>query len=205
MRACVPYTPKWVSAHRRPLLPLRRAGVFLAAAVALAVGVHAAAASTRAVAADPNTLGRGAGDAVAVVSFLGSGRYQLDVQNTSGIGYINQFTWVPPPNLAVTAVTSSEGGKCVLVGSSIQCNGKVAPPNCTCKAGGDLTVNFTAKGLEPTYANGYWTYYGIVGAYLQIQQMTPVPYHIPSAVPTLGQDLPLCKKGQKSTKANPCV
>jgi hypothetical protein len=177
----------------------------LLAALSLSVGVHAAAASTREATADPNTLGRGAADAVTVVSFLGSGRYQLDVQNTSGIGYINQFTWVPPPALTVTAVTSSEGGKCQLVGGSIQCNGKVAPPSCTCLPGGDLTVIFTAKGLDPTFANGYWTYYGIFGAYLQIQQMTPVPYHIPSAIPKLGQDLPLCKKGQKSTKARPCL
>ena len=67
-----------------------------------------------------------------------------------------------------------------------------------------MTVNFTASGLEPTFANGYWTYYGMVGAYLRITQMTPVPYHIPSALPTYS-DLPLCKKGQKSTKARPCV
>jgi len=173
--------------------------------VALSVGVHAAAASTRTVTADPNTLGRGAADAVTVVSFLGSGRYQLDVQNTSGIGFINQFTWVPPPNLTVTAVTSSEGGKCALVGGSIQCKGKVAPPSCTCLPGGDLTVIFAARGLYPTFANGYWTYYGIVGAFLQIQQMTPVPYHIPSTIPKLGADLPLCKKGQTSTKASPCL
>jgi hypothetical protein len=191
--------------RRRPLLPLRRAGFLLLAVILLSTGVHAAAASTRAAAADPNTLGKGSADAVTVVSFLGSGRYQLDVQNTSGIGYINQFTWVPPPNLTVTAVTSSEGGKCALVGGSIRCNGKVAPPNCTCEAGGDLTVIFTANGLDPIFANGYWTYFGIVGAYLQIQQMTPVPYHIPSVVPKLGADLPLCKKGQKSTKARPCV
>jgi hypothetical protein len=173
----------------------------LLAAASFSVGVHAAAASTR---ADP-TLGRGAADAVSIVSFLGPDRYQLDVQNTSGIGFINQFTWVPPANMTITAVTSSEGGKCKLVGGSIQCNGKVAPPDCTCLPGGDLTVNFTARGLEPTFANGYWTYYGIVGASLQIQQMTPVPYHIPSAVPKLGQDLPLCKKGQTSTKARPCL
>jgi hypothetical protein len=196
-------------AERSPL-PFRRAGVFLLAAVLFSIGVHAAAASTRAAAAtpggvDPNALGRGAADAVVIVRWVGAGTYQLDVQNTSGIGYIDQFTWVPPANLTVTAVTSSVGGKCALVGGSIQCNGKMAPPNCTCQAGGDLTVNFTAKGLDPTFANGYWTYHGLVGAYLQIQQMTPVPYHIPSAVPTLGQDLPLCKKGQKSTKARPCV
>jgi hypothetical protein len=36
--------------------------------------------------------------------------YQLEVQNTSGIGYINAFSWDPPVNLTITAVTSSEGG-----------------------------------------------------------------------------------------------
>ena len=178
--------------------------MFALVAVSLSIGVHAASASTRAAAADPNTLGRGAADAVTVVTWLGSGRYQLDVQNTSGIGYINTFSWVPPAGLTITAVTSSEGGKCTLVAGNIQCNGKIAPPTCTCQAGGDLTVTFTASGLQPTFANGYWTYYGIQGAYLQIEQMTPVPYHIPSTLP-YGADLPLCKKGQKTTKAVPCV
>ena len=175
--------------------------MLLVAAVALSAGVHSAGAAR---AADPNTLGKGSADAVAVVRWVGPGTYQLDVQNTSGIGYINQFTWVPPGNLTVTAVKSSEGGRCALVGGSIQCNGKVAPPTCTCLAGGDLVVTFTASGLDPTFANGYWTYYGIVGAFLQIQQMTPVPYHIPSALPS-GADLPLCKKGVKPTKSNPCI
>jgi hypothetical protein len=187
-----------VAAERPFLLLLRRTGLLCLAALSLSVGVHSAAA------ADPNTLGKGSADAVSVVRWVSPGVYELDVQNTSGIGYINQFTWVPPVNLTVTAVTSTQGGRCALVGGSIQCTGKIAPPKCTCLAGGDLVVTFTAKGLEPTYANGYWTYYGIVGAYLQIQQMTPVPYHIPSALPT-GVDLPLCKKGQKSTKAHPCT
>jgi hypothetical protein len=127
------------------------------------------------------------------------------VENTSGVGYIDAFNWVPPTNLTVTGVTSSEGGKCGLVGGDIRCSGKMAPPKCTCSAGGELTVNFTAKGLEPTFANGYWTYYGIVGSYLQIEKVTPVPYHIPSAQPEPGADLPLCKKGHASTKAKPCV
>jgi hypothetical protein len=183
----------------------RRLGLLLVVAVSFSVGVHAAAASTRTAAADPNALGKGSADAVTTVRWVSPGTYELDVQNTSGIGYINQFTWVPPVNLTVTAITSSEGGRCALVGGDIQCNGKIAPPKCTCLAGGDLTVKFTAKGLEPTFANGYWTYYGIVGAYLQIQQMTPVPYHIPSSLPTVGADLPLCKKGQTSTKAHPCA
>jgi len=178
--------------------------------VTLSVGVHAATASTRTVAAtppvttDPNTLGRASADVVAIVRWVSPGSYQLEVQNTSGIGYINAFSWDPPINLTITAVTSSEGGRCSLLGGSIECTGKVAPPKCTCLAGGSLTVNFTAKGLEPTFANGYWTYYGFSAAHLQIQQMTPVPYHIPSALPTF-TDVPVCKKGQKSTKASPCV
>ncbi|GEM_PF-4386615 len=168
---------------------------------ALGGGVRAAAAAEP---VNPNAIGRGSGDAVAIVRWLAPGTYQLDVQNTSGIGYINAFHWVPPQNLTITAITSTEGGRCVLVGGDIDCTGKMAPPACTCLAGGELTVTFTASGLNPTYANGYWTYYGMVGAYLQIDQMTPVPYHIPSTLPLVA-DLPLCKKGQKSTHAHPCV
>ncbi len=187
----------------------RRAVLVLALASALlfALGGHAATAAIRSAAAEPanpNTLGRGSGDAVVIVRWLGPNAYQLDVQNTSGIGFINQFVWTPPLGMTVTAVTSSEGGKCSLVGGNIECNGNMRPPACTCLAGGELTVNFTAAGLQPTYANGYWTYYGIVGATLQITQMTPVPYHIPSSL-NLISDLPLCKKGHKSTKLNPCI
>jgi hypothetical protein len=181
----------------------------LFAGLALSVAVIAAATATRAAAdapqtVDPNALSRGSSDAVVTVTWLSPGLYQLDVQNTSGIGFINQFTWVPPIGLTVTAVTSSEGGRCTLEGGDIQCSGNIAPPQCTCLPGGALSVNFTATGLEPTFANGYWTYHGMVGAYLQINQMTPVPYHIPSAL-SLVSDLPVCKKGHKSTKSNPCV
>ncbi len=181
----------------------------LASTLLLVVGVHSASAATRAAtdsppAVNPNTLGRGTGDAVVIVRWVGPNAYQLDVQNTSGIGFIDQFVWTPPIGLTVTAVTSSEGGKCALVGGNIQCNGKMSPPACTCLAGGELTVNFTATGLQPTFANGYLTYYGMVGAFLQITEMTPVPYHIPSSL-NLIQDLPLCKKGHKSTKLSPCI
>jgi hypothetical protein len=187
-----------LAAERPYSSTLRRTAVLLTAVLFFAFSVQFAAG------ADPNTLGKGSADAVTVVRWIAPGIYQLDVQNTSGIGYINQFTWVPPGNLTVTAITSTEGGHCSLVGGSIKCNGKISPPTCTCLPGGDLVVTFQAKGLEPTYNGQYWTYYGIVGAYLQIQQMTPVPYHIPSFLPT-GADLPLCKKGQTPTKANPCV
>jgi hypothetical protein len=187
-----------LAAGRPSLSTLRRPAVLLLALAFFAVSVEVAAA------VDPNTLGKGSADAVTVVRWIGPQTYQLDVQNTSGIGYINQFTWTPPTNLTVTAVTSTEGGHCSLSGGAIVCNGKISPPTCTCLAGGDLVVTFRATGLDPTFNGQYWTYYGIVGAFLQIQQMTPVPYHIPSFLPS-GADLPLCKKGQSPTKANPCV
>lgn len=181
----------------------------LASVFLFVVGVHSSLAATQGAAAspqpaNPNTLGRGSGDAVVIVRWLAPNTYQLDVQNTSGIGFIDQFVWTPPIGLTITAVTSSEGGKCSLSSGNIVCNGNIRPPACTCLAGGDLTVNFTATGLEPTFANGYYTYYGMVGAFLQITEMTPVPYHIPSSL-NLVSDLPLCKKGHKTTKLNPCV
>ena len=134
-----------MQAAGRPFrLTLRRTTV--ATLIALFFAFNAGSAG----AADPNTLGKGSADAVTVVRWIAPETYQLDVQNTSGIGYINQFTWVPPGNLTVTAITSTEGGNCSLVGGSIKCNGKIAPPTCTCLAGGDLVVTFLAKGLEPT-------------------------------------------------------
>jgi hypothetical protein len=171
----------------------------------LLTGAPANGAGTAAPAVNPNSLPKGSADADTVVLLLRPGLYQLDVQNTSGIGYIDSFNWVPPPGMTITAITSTQGGKCVLAGGDIHCTGKIAPPACTCASGGSLLVNFAAKGLDPTFANGYWTYYGIVGAYLQIQTVTSVPYHIPSYVANPYGDLPICKKGQKTTTANPCL
>jgi hypothetical protein len=159
---------------------------------------------------DPTVLGKAGADVVTIVRWLndegpGAGKYQLEVENTSGIGYIDSFNWNPPVGMTIVAVTSSEGGKCTVSNGSIECKGKIAPPTCTCTAGGSLTVNFTATGLTRTFADGYWTSYGIVGAYIQIESMTPVPYHIPSTQPSGFQDLPLCDKNQKSTANYPCA
>ena len=50
-------------------------------------------------------------DAVTVFRFLDPsiGKYQIEIENTSGIGFINTFTWNPPPGMTITAVTSTEG------------------------------------------------------------------------------------------------
>jgi hypothetical protein len=155
---------------------------------------------------DADSLPKGAADAVTTIRWLNNtGSYQLEVQNTSAIGYLDTFEWTPPPNLTVTSVTGSSGGKCALQNGEIQCTGKLIPPKCTCEGGGLLTVNFTATGDNPTFANGYWTYYGLEGSYLHIETVTPVPYHIPSFLSGASADLPVCAKGKTSTKAHPCT
>jgi len=158
-------------------------------------------------------------DAVTILRTLdaSAGKYQIEVENTSGIGYINSFNWVPPADWTIKEITSTEGGHCSLAPNSVPGGGDpliacvggskgIAPPKCTCLKGGRLLVNFTATSAHPPVFNGkYWTYYGAVGAYTKITGMTPVPYHIPSVLPRALVDLPLCKKGQKSTKAHPCA
>jgi hypothetical protein len=163
---------------------------------------------------DPGDTGArvGATDAVTVVRSLDprAGLYQIEVDNTSGIGYINTFNWVPPPGMTITAVTSSEGGRCHLANGMIGCTGAkkgIAPPICTCRTGGKMTVTFRASGNGPTWNGQWWTYYGVVGGYTQITSMTPVPYYIPSFLSpsALEADVPLCAKGQVATKTKPCV
>ena len=141
-------------------------------------------------------------DAVTIFRFLdpSAGKYQIEVQNTSGIGYINTFNWVPPPSMTITAITSSEGGRCTLVSGGISCVGGkkgIAPPKCTCLAGGAMTVNFTATGNAPTFNGQFWTYYGIVGSHTDITSMTPVPYHIPSFLSSQAAGPPAVRQGRE--------
>ena len=135
---------------------------------------------------------------VMVVRIISHDHYQVEVQNTNPTSFIKSFDWTPPSGLTVTAVTGSQGGTCKLDGAGgISCTGKATPATCSGCVGASMLVNFTATGLEPTYANGYWTYYGVVGG-------VQVTGTIPIQKPSFG-DLPVCKKGQKSTKKNPCV
>jgi hypothetical protein len=159
-------------------------------------------------------------DSLTIFRFLdpAAGKYQIEVDNTSGVGYINSFNWVPPAGMTITRITSTEGGHCALVPNPVPGGGSpmiscvggkkgIAPPKCTCLTGGEMLVNFIATSDHaPTFNGKYWTYYGVVGSYTKITAMTPVPYHIPSVLPSNpGADLPLCKKGQVSTRQNPCL
>jgi hypothetical protein len=132
-----------------------------------------------------------------------SGHFQAVIQNMTPRGYANAVTWTPPPSITVTAITSSKGGTCHLTADgTVACNGRLAPPTCvrgTCypSAGSSITITFTAAltGIPPGPGS---TFEGLslIGTSLQVTDMTFLP---PSY-----NDLPLCRKGQSSTKAKPC-
>jgi hypothetical protein len=168
------------------------AGLLLGAAANAANVTLATNAENTAVAALPPALPDDL-----IVRILSTDHYQIEVQNNNEASFIKSFVYTPPNGLTISAVTGVLGGTCSLSSGAINCTGKIVPPTCDGCVGASLIVNFTARGLEPTFGNGYWTYYGVVGG-VQVTGTTPVEKS------TFG-DLPLCKKGQKSTKAHACV
>lgn len=121
-----------------------------------------------------------------------AGKYQVEIENGNPTRFVSSFVWTPPSGMNVTAVTGSIGGICRLTGDGvIVCKGLAAPPDSSTSVGGDIIVNFTAAGRQPTWTGSYWIHYGIIGT-VQVQTST-------------FSDLPVCKKGQKSTKALPCT
>lgn len=105
------------------------------------------------------------------------GSYQLEVLNTSGIGYLDGFTWVPSPGWKVTRIKSSTGAKCLLTRvGKISCTGTVQPPSCLCTGdGGSVSIVFTAA---PTKKKAGYLFGGSP-AQFKVTKMTPVPYLIP--------------------------
>ncbi len=120
-----------------------------------------------------------------------AGKYQVEVDNTNPVRFISAFNWSPPSGMSVTSVDHSIGGRCRIGDDGgINCTGLAAPPTTAQGVGAALIVDFTATGRQPTYANGMWIHYGVVGA-VQVQM-------------SKFSDIPLCKKGQKSSAAHPC-
>jgi hypothetical protein len=136
---------------------------------------------------EPNANGLGShlakpsrDDAGTALSALGRGRYLLKVQDESGIGDIDRFTWAPPAGWTITAVTGSAGGRCALAGGRIACRGRLRHPACLCTAtGGVLVVRFTARAPGASSAAGHPVVIGTAGGRLTITAMTPVPFLIP--------------------------
>jgi hypothetical protein len=106
-----------------------------------------------------------------------NGKYQIQVLNTSGIGYLDSFTWRASAGWKVKAITSSSGASCsVTKAGAIHCAGRVHPPSCLCTGdGGVVTVTFTAV---PTKKKAGYLFGGAPWQF-KITKMTPVPYLIP--------------------------
>jgi hypothetical protein len=120
-----------------------------------------------------------------------AGKYEVEVDNTNPTRFIRSFRWTPPPGIDVTAVDHAIGGHCNVEGGSIVCTGLAAPPSSVNGVGAPLIVDFTGTGRRPTWANGYWIHYGVVGSVaIQTAKFS---------------DVPICKSGQKSTTARPCA
>jgi hypothetical protein len=121
-----------------------------------------------------------------------AGKYQVEIENTNPVKFVASFNWTPPTGMTVTAVTSSIGGKCRLTTDGIVvCTGLAGPAGSVTTTGGSIIVDFIATGRQPTWTGSYWIHYGVIGS-VQVQQST-------------FSDLPLCKKGQKSSTAHPCT
>jgi hypothetical protein len=106
-----------------------------------------------------------------------NGSYQLQVLNTSGIGYLDGFTWTPSPGWRVTGIKTATGAACsVTRAGKISCTGTVQPPSCLCNGdGGSVSVEFTAA---PTKKKAGYLFGGSP-AQFKVTKMTPVPYLIP--------------------------
>lgn len=164
---------------------------------------------------DPDAEAGDAGeDMVATLRSLGHGHFLLRVENDSALGFVNTFTWVPPPygSLTITAVTStSKGSSCSLSGANITCRTNLHPPKCTCAPGESMLIRF--DGVTPKTADsklypklGRITHAFTYGS-LRIGEITPVPYLIPDS-PGEAQpqaDVPSCKSGQQSSDVKACT
>jgi hypothetical protein len=119
-------------------------------------------------------------DAESIIRPLTNGHYRLEVLNTSGVGFLDSFTWAPPSGLKLTRISKVSGADCSLVAGKLSCVANLHPPGCLCDGtGGDLTIELTlvpqTGGTKPKSD----VTYGTQGSDFEITKMTPVPYLIP--------------------------
>ena len=142
-------------------------------------------------------------DATAALSQLAAGQYKLTVANV-GTTVIMSVVLTAGPALKPSAVTSSNSGTCTLSNATtISCAVALAPPPCPCNPGDALELVFTGTG-DPG---------GSVVKIDDVKSITlgtpptvtpPPPPATTPAKPAAKKKIPLCKKGQKSTKKKPC-
>jgi hypothetical protein len=160
---------------------------------------------------DPDQGPKASADLYTYVTPLGQNRYRLEVTNTSAAGFVNEFTWFPGPGtkiLAVTGATVDRGDKaanCRLTDGKISCRLSLRPPSCTCRGdGGSVAIRFLAKSTGDPARRGTVTF----GGRIFVESQTLVPYFVPGSPdqkPSDLSDLPLCAKGQQSSREKPCL
>jgi hypothetical protein len=138
-----------------------------------------------------------------------NGQYNLNVENT-GDGPLTQFTFVPAATLKVATLVSSSSGSCQLASGGFACNVDLNPPPCMCNPGGNVTVVFTGTGESSgsTVKVGSVVITATGSGAVAAPTTTPpvVTTPPPKVVPPKAKKkkVPLCKKGQRSSKKHPC-
>lgn len=122
----------------------------------------------------------GGADSITNLRLLHGRSYRLTVLNTSGVGYIHTFKWVPPAGWKVDSVSSVNGARCHIDAGDLSCVGVVAPPTCLCSGdGGKVVVKLTIRGINQGRTNGHAVYYGGEGERTELTSMFPVPFLVP--------------------------
>jgi hypothetical protein len=120
------------------------------------------------------------GDSITTLRLLHGQSYKLILLNTSGVGFIHTFTWVPPTGWEVNSLTGVHGANCRIDGGDLSCVGLVTPPTCLCSGdGGKVVVYLTIRGTNHGSTDGHPVYYGNEGEMTELKSMIPVPFLIP--------------------------
>lgn len=153
------------------------------------------------------------------VQSLGNGQFVAVIQNTETT-VLDSFTFVPGPGLTITGGVRSDVGSCAMSGSTFTCSGLGLAGGCACQAGGIVNVSFNGTGdgsgssitqvgatsvntrdkttttttTNTTTANSSQT--------VQLAKAKATTTATKKAVAKA--KVALCKKGQHSTKKNPC-
>lgn len=133
------------------------------------------------------------GDSITTLRLIHGRSYTLSVLNTSGVGYIHTFKWIPPPGWEVNSLSNVKGAKCHIDGGALSCVGLVAPPTCLCSGdGGRVVLNLTIRGINQGTSGGHPVYYGNEGEGTELTSMIPMPFLIPGT--------PIAAKRQKTNE-----
>ena len=122
----------------------------------------------------------GADSITSLIPLKGDPNYEIILLNTSGVGYIKTFKWIPPAGWTIKSIASATGAKCRLASGNVFCSGAVVPPSCLCSGdGGRVVIRMDIQGVMEGTIDGHTVYYGNEGEATDLTSMVPVPFLIP--------------------------